>query len=391
MGGVLNRIDFGESVRLRYAPLYMGETRMFRKQHPATGSRPGTLTPSADASPTRLRIHRYDKSGIEEIAEANIESIDHSTTDSSIYWIDVQGLRDVELLQSIADRFTLHPLAIEDIVNVPQRPKVDPYDDHLVIICRNVSINHIGTIRNEQLSVVVGRNYVLTFQQSHGDVLAPVLHRLGISDSRLRNNGSGYLTYAILDTVIDGYYPTLEKVGEIIETLEEEVLERPTPALLKEVNLVKSQLVNLRRSVWPQREMLSLLSREPTSIIDEHVCLFLRDTYDHCVQSSDVIEMYRDMTTGLLNTYLSAVGHRTNEVMKTLTIMSSIFIPLTFLAGIYGMNFEHMPELRLPWAYPMVWITMFVMVFGMLIFFYRRGWLGGGRRGYLSLLKNDLG
>ena len=231
----------------------------------------------------------------------------------------------------------------------------------------------------EQVSLLMGKNHVVTFQERYGDVLDPVRERIRHGQGRpIRRSGSDYLTYVITDTIIDGYYPVIEAIGDHLEHLETVVMENPSSQTLQELNRTKNLLVNLRRVVWPQREVVSSLMRDENELIVDEVRMFLRDTYDHCVQTAEVIEMYRDMSTGLMNTYLSSVANRTNDVMKVLTIMASIFIPLTFMAGIYGMNFEHMPELHVRWAYPAIWLAMTLTAGGMLIFFWRKGWIGGG-------------
>ena len=279
-------------------------------------------------------------------------------------------------MQDIATLFELHPLLLEDVVNVPQRPKTETYGDQLLIVVRMVKVDGPDEIDMEQVSIVFSQNYVLTFQERHGDILDPVRNRLRSGKGPMRQRGPDYLAYAIADTIIDGYYPVLETIGNHLEDMEVTVIANPTPELLLRLHQLKNRLVNLRRSVWPQREAVNQLVRGDHALVSDDVRVYLRDTYDHCVQTAEVAEMYREMVSGLMNTYLSAVANRTNEVMKVLTIMASIFIPLTFLAGIYGMNFEHMPELHVRWAYPIIWVAMFVVAGGMIFFFYRKGWIG---------------
>jgi magnesium transporter len=227
----------------------------------------------------------------------------------------------------------------------------------------------------EQVSLVLAKNYVITFQEQHGDILDPVRKRLASGQGTIRKRGPDYLAYAIIDTIIDAYYPVLEVVGNHLETLESSVIENPSPAVLGELNRLKNQLINLRRVVWPQREAINELVRGDHKMVTEEVGVYLRDTYDHCIQISEVAEMYREMSTGLMNTYLSAIANRTNEVMKVLTIMASVFIPLTFMAGIYGMNFKHMPELHYEYGYTVLWIAMGIVAIIMLLFFWRKGWI----------------
>ena len=285
------------------------------------------------------------------------------------------GIWRQENYPKIGTVFNLHPLLLEDVINVPQRPKAEAYGDHVLIIVRMVQSSDIKAVEMEQVSVVLGRGYVLTFQERYGDVFDPVRRRIHDSKASVRTHGADYLAYVLLDTVVDDYYPVLESIGDQLEVLEALVIADPTPEVLGQLNKFKNQLVNLRRGIWPQREALNQLTRGDHSEISEDVRLYLRDTYDHCVQTSEVAEMYREMVTGLMNVYLSSIANRTNEVMKVLTIVATIFIPLTFLAGIYGMNFEYMPELHNRWAYPIIWLAMVLLAFAMLLVFYRQGWL----------------
>ena len=345
---------------------------IFSKLHPEVGARPGTLVINDDSPPPKIRVMQFTPTDAREEDVTDPEALRSAHDPDGVTWVDVQGFGDEQLLRQVAEVFSLHPLVVEDIVNVPQRPKAEPYDDQMLIVVRMVKMDEPGTIDMEQVSIVLGKHYVLTFQERYGDVLDPVRQRIRAGNVRIRGEGPDYLAYAIFDTIIDGYYPILEELGNYLE----ELVERPQPRLVKDLNRIKNQLTNMRRAMWPQREAASTLAREEHPLIAENVRLFLRDSYDHCVQTSEVTEMYREMVTGLMNTYLSSIANRTNEVMKVLTIMASIFIPLTFMAGIYGMNFEHMPELHVEWAYPLVWGTMLVVAGGMLIFFWRKGWIG---------------
>ncbi len=326
-----------------------------------------------------VRMISYDLDEVDEREITDIEDLAKAMDPENITWIDVQGFGDEKVVRRIGDIFSIHPLALEDIVNMPQRPKTESYDDQLLVITRMVRHTEEKAVDMEQVSMLMGKNYVVTFQERYGDVLDPVRERIRHGQGRpIRRSGSDYLTYVITDTIIDGYYPVIEAIGDHLEHLETVVMDNPSSQTLQELNRTKNLLVNLRRVVWPQRELVSSLMRDENELIVDEVRMFLRDTYDHCVQTAEVIEMYRDMSTGLMNTYLSSIANRTNDVMKVLTIMASIFIPLTFMAGIYGMNFEHMPELHVRWAYPAIWLAMTLTASGMLIFFWRKGWIGGG-------------
>jgi magnesium transporter len=352
---------------------------LFRKRHPKVGARPGTLMIGDQAVPPVIRMIVYNLAQVREQKIDDVEQLAVALEDHEVTWVDVQGFGDEALIRRIGEIFQIHPLALEDIVNMPQRPKTESYEGQTLIITRMTRITDAHAIDMEQVSILMGKGYVLTFQERYGDILDPVRERIRHGKGRpIRRSGSDYLSYAIVDTIIDGYYPVIESIGDHLEKLEGIVMRQPTTATLQELNQTKNLLVNLRRVIWPHREFVSTLMRDDNELIGDEVRLFLRDTYDHCVQTAEVIEMYRDMATGLMNMYLSSIANRTNDVMKVLTIMASIFIPLTFMAGIYGMNFEHMPELHVRWAYPAIWVAMGLTASGMLIFFWRKGWLGGG-------------
>ncbi|MBN2473621.1 MAG: magnesium/cobalt transporter CorA [Pirellulales bacterium] len=357
----------------------------FKKRHPPVGARPGTLVIAQDAPPPKLHVVHYTPDDVREEDVQDIEQLHEALSEDTVTWVDVQGFGDEQTVRRIGEIFSLHSLAIEDVVNVPQRPKAEAYDEQLLVVTRMVRLVERLEIDTEQVSIVLGRNYVITFQERYGDVLDPVRRRIeGNKGAQFRGQKADYLAYAILDTIIDGYYPVLEALGDQLSELEDSVLTEPGPRLLGKLNRTKNMLVNLRRSMWPQRDSVSSLMRDTNPLIAQTTRTYLRDTYDHCVQTTEVIEMYREMITGLMNTYLSSVANRTNDVMKVLTIMASIFIPLTFLAGVYGMNFEHMPELRATWSYPLVWLVMFLLAAGMLLFFRRKGWIGSGQRDMLE-------
>ncbi|TWU24734.1 magnesium/cobalt transporter CorA [Bythopirellula polymerisocia] len=351
---------------------------IFDKRHPQSGARPGTLVIPKEAPAPRIHMIRYSAEDMTATEVNHVEELKVAFDNQAVTWIDIQGYGDKSLMQSIGDLFELHPLLLEDVVNIPQRPKTEAYGDQLLTIVRMVRVERPGEIDMEQVSIVLCKNYVLTFQERYGDVLDPVRRRIRSGKGVIRQHRADFLAYTIADTIIDGYYPVLEQIGEHLIGLEDIVVTDPTPELLIELNQIKNRLINLRRGIWPQREAVNAMVRGDHPAICPEVRIYLRDTYDHCVQTSEVTEMYREMVTGLMNTYLSSIANRTNEVMKVLTIMASIFIPLTFLAGIYGMNFEHMPELHVEWAYPAVWITMLGTAVGMLTYFWRKGWISFG-------------
>ncbi len=369
-------------------PNLITEFVMFKKRHPKVGARPGTLVIPANALPSRVRIVQYTADFVREEVIEDVTHIKQHLAEAEVTWIDVCGLGDAATLRQLAKLFAIHPLAMEDIVNIPQRPKSERHGDQQLIICRAVSMANQAMGKDEQVSILLGPNYVITFQEDYSDPLDAVRQRIHIVDSHLRQNGADYLAYAVLDAIVDGYYPVLEVLSERLEQLEDQAIERPHPALLQQLNIIRRRVSRLRRAVWPKRELIRSLIHDENSLIGDETRLFLRDTYDHALQVSEVVDICRESVASLANTYISAVGHRSNEVMKVLTIMSSIFVPLTFIAGVYGMNFEYMPELQMRWAYPLVWLTMLGCVSGMLFFFYRRGWIGGriARQSFSELL-----
>lgn len=350
---------------------------IFKKRYPKVGARPGTLVMSGDASPPAIKLVIYGPGRFETIDVADVADLEAALDPEAVNWIDVRGLGDEPTIRQIGELFHIHPLALEDIVNVPQRPKAESYDEHLLLVLRMTHLGEAETPIVEQVSLVLGSNYVLTVQEikEDGDVFDVIRKRVKSTKGRHRDRGADYLFYTLTDAIIDGYYPVLERLGDHLEDLEDEIIRNPTPSLLQVLNRTRTQLLSMRRAAWPQREALNSLVRDESPLVTPDSQLHLRDVYDHCVQTSEVIEMYREMASGLMSTYLSSISNRTNEIMKVLTIMGSIFIPLTFVAGIYGMNFQHMPELKIPWAYPLLWAVMASMSLGMLWFFRRKGWL----------------
>ena len=346
------------------------------------GSPPGTLSIEADATPPKIILIDYNETNyIRNEVETPEECIPYLDTES-VSWVDVQGLGNEDILKRLGRVFNLHPLVLEDVVNVPQRPKVEDYEDQLVIIARMVLPNNeaIG-FHSEQVSLVLGKHYLLTVQEEpEHDCFEHVRERIRNTKSILRKQNADYLAYTLLDAIIDGFFPVLEAYGEQIEDLEEEVVANPTRQTLHKIYLVRRELLTLRRAIWPQRDAINSLIRDDTDLISDHVQVYLRDCYDHAIQVIDMVETYRELASGLMDVYLSAVGNRMNEVMKFLTVISTIFIPLTFVAGIYGMNFNteisplNMPELNWYWGYPICLAAMAAIAAGLIYFFWRRGW-----------------
>ena len=347
---------------------------MFSRRRAEAGARPGTLVLSADAAPVQMRVTLIHEDHHQVFDCTTADEIPQKLAEGQLMWVDVQGLGDGTVLQQLATRFRITPLAMEDLVNAPQRPKMELFEHQQMIIAHSVPAA-TRDMNPSQLGIVFDEQVVVTFHQSCTHVLAPIHNRIENPRARLRRKGTDYLVYAILDACVDGCYPILEGLGERIEVLEEQALKNPRPDLLAQIHHTKNILVRLRRSIWPQREMvLSLLTVEST-FVTKGTQEYLRDTADHCTQLADVVDMYRESTSALVNTYMSAVAHRSNEIMKVLTLLTSVFVPPTFLAGVYGMNFSTMPELQIEWAYPVALLLMSMMIAGTLFYFHRRGWL----------------
>ncbi|MBF2004827.1 MAG: magnesium/cobalt transporter CorA [Chlorogloeopsis fritschii C42_A2020_084] len=348
------------------------------------GTLPGTIIIDADASPSVIKLIDYDQTNAIHKQLATPEECAVYLDTESVSWVDVSGLGSEDILQRLRTVFDLHPLVLEDIVNVPERPKVEDYEDQLVIIARMVLPKAKSNgFYSEQVSLVLGKHYLLTVQEEpERDCFEPVRSRIFKNKGIIRKQGADYLAYTLLDAIIDGYFPVLEDYGEHIEDLEEEVIVRPTHRTLLKIYQVRRELLQLRRAIWPQRNAIHSLIQDGNELISDEVRIYLRDCYDHAVQVMDMVETYRELASGLMDVYLSAVSNRMNEIMKLLTVISSIFIPLTFIAGIYGMNFNtekspyNMPELNWYWGYPMCLALMAVIAGCLLFFFWRRGWLG---------------
>ncbi len=351
--------------------------KLVQKRSRKAGLPPGTLVHIGEkkSETVKITVFDYDDSHFQERQVAKAEDVPIAP-EPCVTWVDVGGVHKIEILESFGKLFGLHSLLLEDIANTDQRPKLDDYGSYGYVVLKMVyEGERRGDIMVEQVSLVYGDNFLLLFQENGGDVFQAVKDHLRSGKGRLRHAGSDYLLYALIDSIVDGYFVVLEAVGERIEALQDLVVTSPEPETLREIHALKRQLLFLRRSVWPLRDVMNNLSRSDGHFLKESTKVFFRDVYDHVVQIVDTIESLREMVSSMLEIYLSSVSYRLNAVMKVLTIITTIFMPLSFIASIYGMNFEHMPELKSNWGYPAVLLLMGLTGTAMLVFFKRKDWL----------------
>ncbi len=347
------------------------------------GSPPGTLEIDKDASVPNIFLIDYSATDAIGLQLATPEECAKHLDTQSVSWVDVQGLGSEDVLLRLGKVFNLHPLVLEDVVNIPQRPKFEDYEDHELIIMHMVTPRKNGKgFFREQVSLILGENYLLTVQEEpERDCFEPVRERIRRDKTAIRQHGADYLAYALIDAVVDGYFPVLEDYGERLEDLENKVVDKPTTRTLSKVHKIKRELLQLRRAIWPLRDAINALIRDDSTLISNEIRLYMRDCYDHTVQVIDMVETYRELASNLMDVYLSSISNRTNEIMRVLTIISTIFIPLTFIAGVYGMNFDrtasptNMPELGAPYGYVTVMGLMLVIASLQVYYFYKKGWI----------------
>jgi len=354
-------------------------TKLTKKRSLKSGLPPGTLVHIGEKKKEEVKITVMD------YAEAGYNEKDLKTVDEcfllrdrpAVTWINVEGVHDVKILEKLGECFGLHPLIQEDIINTDQRPKIEDYDNYLYIVLKMLYLNKGNNgVVTEQISLILGKNFVVSFQEGiEGDVFDLVRERIRTDKGRIRKMGADYLAYALLDSIVDNYFVVLEAIGERIELLEERLIASPTPETLQIIQNLKREMIFLRKAVWPLREVAGSLERGESSLINENTRIYLRDVYDHTIHVIDTIETFRDMLSGILDIYLSSVSNRLNAVMKVLTIIATIFMPLTFIVGVYGMNFKYLPELEWKWGYPLIWLVMIGIGVTMLIYFKRKKWL----------------
>ena len=342
------------------------------------GAPPGTLAAHPDSPAGTITVFAYDSEQLTELDAPNLEAVPDLLGQSSVVWLNINGLGDADLIRRVGEIFGLHPLALEDVLNVGQRSKVEAYDDHLYVVTRLPLPEREPP--TEQVSLFLGKNYVVTFQERPGDCLDPIRERIRQARPRLRANGPDYLTYAILDAVLDAYFPWLASLADRLEVLEDEVLAEADPGVIGSLHAIKREIGEVRRVIFPMRETFNSLMNDETGLVKPATRVYLRDCQDHVFLAMERADGLRELDSGLRDLHLTLVSHRMNEVMKVLTIIATIFIPLSFLVGLYGMNFDtsskwNMPELSLSWGYPAVLAVMGLAAGGMLLYFRRRGWL----------------
>jgi magnesium transporter len=355
----------------------LGLLRLIRHHKKSVDLPAGTIATDQEASPTVVRTVSYDAQELHEhegVAPGDLATLRNA---SDVLWIDVTGLKDTATIEAIGGAFGIHKLTLEDIINTHQRPKVESFDHYVFIVMK--MLDHSDAGLTEQMSLIVGDDYLITFQERPGDCFDPTRARLKRTGGQLRSEGPDRLAHALIDAVIDNFFPLLENYGEVIEDLEDLVVSSPEPSHVARLHAIKRDLLEIRRAVWPTRELVNMLIRDEHHLIRDNTRIYLRDCYDHTIQLMDIVETYREIASGLLDVYLSSMSARMNEIMKVLTIIATIFIPLSFFAGVWGMNFEFMPELKKPWGYPAALTLMATIAGGLVVYFWRKGWLGDGK------------
>ena len=342
------------------------------------GLTPGTLVHIGEKKieKVRIRIIDYDETQLEEKEVKTVEEVFPFKDKPTITWINIDGLHDIEVIEKIGRHFGLHPLVLEDIVNTEQRPKLEDFGDHIFVVLKMLYYDkEKNELEAEQVSLIFGLNFVISFQERLGKIFEPLRERIRKGKGRVRKSGADYLAYALIDSIVDNYFVILEQFGERIEDTEQELATNPTQETLQTIRALKKEMIFLRKSIWPLREVVNSLERGESPLIHESTGIYLRDVYDHTIQIIDAVESYRDMLSGMLDVYLSSISNKMNEVMKVLTIFAAIFIPLTFVAGIYGTNFSFIPELEWQWSY-FVFLAVLVLIgISMLAYFRRKKWL----------------
>jgi len=342
------------------------------------GMPPGTLHVNGESrsGPVRITVIDYDADHVEERKVGAIEECFPYRDTATVTWINIDGLANTEAIEKIGRHFSIHPIILEDLLNTDQRPKMEDLEGYLYLNLKMLMLPEGSReIKVEHVSLIIGKNYLISFQEDIGDVFDPVRERIRKEGGRVRKSGPDYLAYALIDNIVDNYFVVMEKIEEWVESLEEELVLNATRESLQKINRLKKDMIFLRKAVWPLREMILALERMESPLIRQDTRIYLRDVYDHAIQVIDTLETFRDMVSGMIDIYLSGLSYKMNEIMKVLTLIATIFIPLTFVAGVYGMNFRNMPELGWEFGYYAVWGIMIAIVAIMLIYFRKRKWI----------------
>ena len=353
--------------------------RRLKKRSRKAGLPPGSLIHIGDrlTEKTKITVFDYDEAHLQEKEIKTVGECRQFKDSPTVAWIHIEGIHDTQILEELGAVFGLHPLTLEDILNTDQRPKMEDFCEYIYIVLKTF-YNHAdenNETSSEQISIILGPTFVISFQEREIDIFKPIRERIRAGKGRLRKSGADYLAYSLIDTIVDNYFTVLEHLGEKIEIIEESLVKNPSTQTLQAIQHLKREMIFLRKSVWPLRETISSLERTECQLIQESTGLFLKDIYDHTIQVIDTIETFRDMLSGILDIYLSSISNRMNEIMKVLTIIATIFMPLTFLAGVYGMNFKYLPELEWHWGYFFIWSIMITIAVSMLVYFRKKRWL----------------
>jgi len=352
--------------------------KLIKQRSKKAGLPPGTLIHIGErkAEEVRIRVVDYDETHCQEVETKVLEECFSFKAKPTVTWINIDGIHEIDVLEKLGDCYGIHRLVLEDILNTDHRPKMEDYGDYIYTVLKMISFDEeTEGIVVEQISLILGSNFVISFQEREGAVFDQLRERIRKGNGRIRKMGADYLAYSLLDAIVDHYFVVLEKLGEKIEFLEDEIVTQPGSETLQVLHHLKGEMLSFRKSVWPLREAIVRLERGEYSLIQESTQIYLRDVYDHTIQVIDTIETFREMLSGMLDIYLSSISNKTNEVMKVLTVITTIFMPLTFLAGVYGMNFKFMPELEKQWGYPAVLLIMLGVCIFMLAYFKRKKWL----------------
>ena len=323
----------------------------------------------------KVTVLEYDAENVRERVAGDYTGLTAARAEGQVTWISVEGLHNVEVVERIGQDFAIHPLVMEDILNIEQRPKLEDYGDYLYIVMRSFTVAPGGAPAGEQVSLIMGKGYVISFQESDRDLFKAVRDRINGCKGRIRREGADYLAYCLIDTLIDNYFVVLETLGETLEDLEERMVVQTGREALQQIHVLKRDMLFFRKALWPLREVIGVMARGESSLVRPTTLPYIRDIYDHTIQVIDTLETYRDILSGLLDIYLSSISNHLNQIMKVLTIISTIFIPLTFITGVFGMNFKYMPGLEETWGFPAIVLVMLAVCAVMLRFFRTRDWL----------------